>query len=81
MTARDLIRILIELNPDTPIVLTDDGSIYDVCFSSDMETITDEETKESVSVFVLNPCLCDHADEEILDEMELTSKDFKIDLN
>ena len=81
MTARELIRILLELNPDTPIVLTDEGNIYDVCFNSEIETITDEETKESTSVFVLNPCFCEHYDEEFSDETELTSNDFNIELN
>ena len=89
MTARDLIHILLEIDPDTPVVIMDSDDIRDVCFgASDLVDLTDEETGQPEKVFVISPCYCGkqelneedcyyHSPEEIA----VKANDFNIDLN
>ena len=89
MTARDLIHILLEIDPDTPIVMMDSDDIRDICFgASDIVELTDGETGQPENVFVISPCFCNHGDiheddcyYHLPEEVAVKANDFNIDLN
>lgn len=89
MTAREMIHMLLELPPDMEIVIMEDQLIENVCFGSSQEIeLTDEETGEKKTVFILSPCYCDQneSDECDFDDIEgsvskVKANDFNIELN